>query len=105
MNNQPLLLRALWSALGVTAYIVLVATIMFNAEHIFAPMQRTIIGPLAFLMLFVFSALVTGTMVLLPPLRLYLDGQKTDGVRLLVFTAFWLGLITVATMLVLALMS
>ncbi len=101
MKNQPLFLRALWSALGVTAYIAIVATIFNNGNRLFGRVEGAFAN-VAFLLLFIFSALVTGTIVLLPPIRLYLDGQKKEGVQLLLFTAVWLGIITLLAMIILA---
>src|SRR5574341_764781 len=101
MKNQPLSLRALWSALGVTAYVFIVSQIFNYHDRLFGRVE----GPLAnvaFLLLFVFSALVTGTIALLPPIRLYLDGQKKEGVQLLLFTAVWLGIMTLLAMIILA---
>jgi hypothetical protein len=52
-------------------------------------------------MLFVFSALVTGGLVLGRPLLLYIDGQKKEGVKLLLFTGLGLFLFTILTFVVL----
>jgi len=101
MSNHPLPLRALWSALGVTAYVSVIATIAINGERIFGPVQPGVFGPIVFLLLFVFSALVTGTLVLLPPVRLYFDGHKTEGIRLLLYTAGWLGVMTIVALIIL----
>ena len=100
MTNHPLPLRALWSALGVTAYVTVVVSILFNADRIFGPIESRLLGPIAGLLLFVFSALVTSTIVLLPPIRLYLDDHKSEGVKLLLFTAMWLGIILTVLALV-----
>jgi hypothetical protein len=80
--------------------VAVVAAGVTNAERMFGPKQPGMLGPVAFLLLFVFSALVTGTLVLLPPVRLYLDGHKTEGVRLLLYTAGWLGVITILMLIV-----
>ena len=48
--------------------------------------DQKIITPVAALMLFVFSALVTGGLILGKPLMLYFDGHKKEGVKLLFFT-------------------
>jgi hypothetical protein len=69
-----------------------------NAARIFGSEEPGMIGQLTFLILFVFSAVLTATIVLLPPIRLYLDGQKTEGVKLLLFTAMWLGILTLLGM-------
>ena len=85
-----------------TVYVAVVAVIFSHADRVSGPLHPGIFGPLAFLLLFVLSALLTGTIVLLPPARLYLDGHKAEGVRLLLYTAGWLGLITVAALIVVA---
>jgi hypothetical protein len=97
MSNRALLLRALWNALGATAYIVLVAAV-FSCRVFNGSGGSGIIMPMAGLLLFVFSALVMGALLLLSPLRLYLDGQKIEGVRLLMFTGMWMGVITLAVL-------
>ena len=100
MNHLSLPVRALLNALGVGLYVALIATFFANVERIFDGAEpEGITAPLAMLLLFVFSALLTATIVLLPPIRLYLDGQKTEGVKLLLFTAMWLGIITLLAML------
>lgn len=101
MNRKPLVLRALWSALGVTAYIGLLTIFFAYANRMF-DQEDKVTTPLAFLLLFVFSALLTGSLVLLAPIRLYLDGQKSEGVQLLLYTAMWLGILTILAMISLA---
>jgi hypothetical protein len=100
MTIKSLPLRALWSALGATAYIALVATIF--ACHVFPGPDRAIFTPIAGLLLLVFSVLVMGTLLLVPPLRLYLDGKKAEGVRLLLLTVMWMGVFMILAMIVLA---
>jgi hypothetical protein len=101
MTKKALLLRALWSALAATAYVGLIAGI-FSCHCFNGHGEPGLLQPLAGLMLFVFSALVMGILLLLTPLRLYLDGQKSDGIRLLLYTGMWFGVITAAILAVLA---
>jgi hypothetical protein len=101
MTKQPLLLRALWSALGATAYIALVASVF--AFRLFGGGKAdSIFTQIAALLMVVFSVLVMGTLLVMPPLRLYLDGQKTEGVRLLLFTGMWVGAFMVIALIVMA---
>jgi len=85
MKNSKLIITAILNSLGVAVYIFLVSLIMNNGEKIFNKMTGTI-APVAFLLLFVFSALVTGGLILGKPIMLYLDGQKKEGVKLLFYT-------------------
>ena len=102
MTQQPLVLRALWSALGVTAYVAVVALLISYADRNFSPVHQGIAAQMAFLLLFVFSALLTGALVLLPPTRMYLDGHKEEGMQLLFYTGGWLAVITVGLLVILA---
>ena len=85
MKNSQLLKQAVFSSFGVLAYIFIVANIMISAEKIFG-MTDTILAPITFLLLFVFSALFTGALILGRPIMLYLDGRKKEGVWLLLYT-------------------
>ena len=81
-------------ALGVVAYIFLVAFFMNNASKWFGG-EDGFFAPVAALTLFVFSALVTGGLVLGRPVTLYLDGHKQDGFKLLLFTGLSLFIIMI----------
>ncbi|MFA5155139.1 MAG: hypothetical protein WC453_01775 [Patescibacteria group bacterium] len=85
MDNNKLFWRGALDALGTVAYVALVSLVMNNAERFFGT-TKTVVGPIAFLLLFVFSALVTGGLILGKPLMMYLDGQKKESVKLLLYT-------------------
>ena len=82
MKNSTLAKLGAIYSLGVVAYIFLVALFMNNASKWFGE-EDGFFAPVAALTLFVFSALVTGGLVLGKPIMLYLDGQKKDGLKLL----------------------
>jgi hypothetical protein len=86
MKKSNLLKRGVLHSLGVIAYISLLIPIMTNGEKIFGAADNRVLSPLIFLLLFIISALVTGSLVLAKPLMLYLDGSKREAVRLLVYT-------------------
>ena len=81
-------------AVGVVFYILLVALIMSNGEKIGGKMDK-LFGPVAFLLLFTFSAAVTGSLVLGRPILWYLDGQKKEAVKLFIWVLGWMFLLTV----------
>jgi len=87
MNN--LIQRSFLNALGTVAYVSLVTMVMANGERIFNSISKTL-GPIAFLTLFVLSASVTGGLVLGKPVLMYVNGQKSDAVKLFIFTLSWL---------------
>jgi len=86
-----------WSAInsiGTAIYISLIAWLMFNGEKIFGQATNFWM-PVALLLLFVVSATITGLLVLGRPAYLYLNGAKTEAIKLLFYTIGWLLLITV----------
>lgn len=79
------------------AYIALVASFMFYASD-FLGEKDTVLAPIIFLSLFVLSALVMGYTLLYQPIRLYLDGEKTGAVTLLLKTMGAFALCTVGVL-------
>ena len=90
MKNATLARWGAINAFGVLAYIFLLAIFLNRASGWFGKADQKIITPVAALMLFVFSALVTGCLILGKPLMLYFDGQKKEGVKVLFFTGIGL---------------
>lgn len=90
MKNSTLVRWGITHAFCVLVYIFLLSAFFNNASNWFGKADKDIITPVAALMLFVFSALVTGGLVLGKPIMLYIDGQKKEGVKLLFFTGIGL---------------
>ncbi len=98
MNKKPFLY-----ALGAAGYIsILVLTISILAK--FVPAEDNIIMPIAGLSLFVLSASIMGFLFLSQPLRMFLEGQKSEAVTFFLktvgFFACFLALFTVLMFLV-----
>jgi hypothetical protein len=98
MSIKSLLVRGLLHAVGVGLYVALVSAAMRNGEQIFGTLSG-MAGPLAFLLLFVVSAAITGALVLGKPLLLYLDGEKKQSLELFGFTVSWLIILFFAILL------
>jgi len=92
--DAKLLSCSLASSLSVLIYVVFIAWTMSNGEKLFGKMDN-FWGPVAFLMLFVFSALMTGSLVLGWPIYLYLNDKKEEAIKLLFYNIGWLFIITV----------
>jgi hypothetical protein len=86
MKNKKLFKLAALNSLGVVVYVFLVSLIINNGERVFGAVDDKMIAPLVFLLLFVFSALLTGGLILGKPLMMYFDGQKKESVKLLLMT-------------------
>ncbi|HEX3100084.1 MAG TPA: hypothetical protein VHQ41_03915 [Patescibacteria group bacterium] len=86
--------RSLLNALGTAAYVAIIATLLQNGERIFGE-PNSMVAPIAFLLLFVMSASITGGLVLGKPILMYMDGQKKEAVQMFLYTLGWLALVTV----------
>lgn len=94
-----------WSfldALAVTIYVSLVSTIMRNGDKIFGR-EDNFMSPIAFLLLFICSALITSLLVFGQPLFLFLDGKKKEALRMLYSTTGWLFLALIIAFVILIL--
>jgi hypothetical protein len=105
MNNKKLVGMAAIHALGTLIYVFLVTAIMNNGEKLFGSEDNEMLMPVVFLLLFVFSALITSFLVLGKPLMLYLDGQKKEGVKMLFYTGGFLLAIIVIVGTILAIIK
>jgi len=102
MENKKLIKWGVVNALGTALYIFLLALFFSQANKIFGTKDNELLAPMLALLLFVFSALVTGGLVLGRPLLMYLDGLKKEAVKLLIYTGLTLFIILLlaGTMLV-----
>lgn len=90
-------------ALGEAAYITLVALFMFTVGKLFGDKpDPEIIAPIAFLLLFVISAAISGALILGRPLMLYLDGQKKQALRLFGCILGWLVIFLIIAFIIVA---
>jgi len=102
MKNSKLILIGLLNAFGVAVYVAIVSFIMQNGQRIFGKMDN-FLGPIAFLLLFVLSAAITGALILGRPVILYFEGSKKEAVKLFICTIGWLFLITLIVFMALIL--
>lgn len=99
MKNQKILFWSLVNAVGVFIYVTAVVLLITNGERVFGQMQN-IWGPVAFLLLFVFSALATGLLVFGRPAYLWLNNFKKEAVTMLLFTVLDLFILTLIVLIV-----
>lgn len=77
-------------ALSEGIYIFLIASLIINGEKIFGPQEPGVLPILTFLTLFVFSAAVSGALILGKPVLLYLEGKKKEAVTLFSLILGWM---------------
>lgn len=105
MKNSMLVKLAAANSLGVLVYVFLLSLFMSNGSKIFGAEDNKLISPIIFILLFVFSALLTGFLILGKPLMLYIDGQKKEGIKLLFYTGACLFIFLVILAVVLFLLK
>lgn len=87
MNNPQLVKLGIRNALGVIVYVAGVALLLNNAQALFGTQGPDgPLAPLMMLLLFIVSALTTGSLVLWQPLKLLADGKKNEAGMLLLVT-------------------
>ena len=96
MSRNQIIMRGFVDALGVLAYVVLFAWVINNLEAWFGDMPETWLAPVLMLLVFIVSACVTGSLVLLQPILLYVEGQRKEAVYLFVYTIGFLVVLALA---------
>ncbi len=86
--------HALIDSIATALYIAAVGTFMYLAGQGAFGRNETFLIPIAMLMLFVFSAALTGLLMFGKPLMWYLDGKKKEALSLLGYTLVIFLLIT-----------
>lgn len=96
--SKKLLTHSFGHAALVVLYILGVVSIMSNAQKLFRD-NHSILIPMMILMLFVLSATVVATLVLGRPILLYLDGKKSEALKMFGYTVGWLAIGTIIFLL------
>lgn len=79
-------------------YIALVATVMYYLPRVASPID-SVVGPIAFLSLFVLSAAMMGYLFLFESARLFFENKQEEGTKLLLSTIAVFACITGALLL------
>jgi hypothetical protein len=96
---------ALAYSLLTTLYVIAVGSFMYLGAIIKIGKANTFLVPIAMLMLFVFSAALTGFLVVGKPVQFYIDGKKKEALSLLLYTLLFLFIFTIIFILLLLLFT
>lgn len=92
---------ALFNSVATALYVILVGSFMYySGEHKLGQSQ-TVLIPIFILMLLVFSAALTGSLMVGKPVLWYLEGKKKEAIALLAYTLGIFFLITLVAMVLL----
>lgn len=101
-KNYSLTLIAFFQALGLMIYCGLVAVLMWQGNRLFGKVPEYF-GPLLFLMLFSTSALICALITLYRPFLLWQEKKTDQALKLVIYTAGWLLMLTIIVLLLLIL--
>ncbi len=104
MKKLSLGLKSVISAILATIYILGVVLFMSNGERMFDQLDNEMLAGTTMLLLFVFSALITGSLILGRPISLFLEGKKQEGWKSLFYTGLSLFVILVIVILIVVLL-
>lgn len=102
MSKKSILRYALLEVLAAVLYVLLVSIFMTQAEKVFGP-EDTMLSPVVFLLLLVFSVSIMGMTIFGRSIMWYLDGQKKEAVKLLFYKLAYLFVFTFLAIFALAL--
>jgi hypothetical protein len=98
MDKKEIIKYAFFNSFGATLYIIAIAVFMYlGGKGIFGE-GNTIFSPIIMLMLFVFSAAFTGSLIFGRPILWYLDNKKREALSLILYT---LGIFLLLTIIIL----
>jgi hypothetical protein len=95
MKKSEIFFRSFLDAIGVVAYISLIAFLLSGGEKVFQNAPN-FIAPLFMLVLFVISATVTAFFVLSRPVQFFISGMRKEAFSALFFTLAWLVIVLIA---------
>ena len=100
--KNTILKHATLNAVATALYIILIASFLFYAPKVIGPgPANTVLVPIVMLLLFVFSAALTGLLVFGRPVLWYLDSKKKEALSLLAATLLIFLIITLGAFLTL----
>jgi hypothetical protein len=92
---------ALINSSATALYIILVGMFMYYGTMMKIGRDNAFLAPIAMLFLFVFSASLTGFLMIGKPAQMYVDGNKKEALSLLTYTLVFFSIITLISIILL----
>ena len=94
MGMNEIKKTAIVNALATALYVVAVGAFMYYGSLIKLGRANIVLVPISLLLLFVFSAALTGFLIFGKPAQMYVDGKKKEALSLLTYTLVSFSIIT-----------
>src|SRR3989344_2546011 len=105
IEKNKILKYAILNSVGTAVYIILIVSFIYLGSKGIFGSSETIFIPIFMLMLFVFSAVFTGALVLGRPVMWYLDGKKREALSLFIYTLLVFLIFTITSFFILILLT
>ncbi len=92
---KKLIKQSILCSMSAFAYIILIALFMSNGAKLFGDDDRGIMAPIAVLLLLVLSVSVMGILIFGKAVLMYLDNNKKDAIKLVIYNIISLFIITI----------
>jgi hypothetical protein len=96
---------ALINSIATAFYVIAVGCFMYFGSLIKLGRANTFLVPVTLLLLFVFSAAITGFLIFGKPTQMYVDGKKKEALSLLTYTLTFFSIITFIAIILLILFT
>ena len=97
--------KAFINSLLTSLYIIAVGLFFYYGTLIKIGRSNSFLAPVAMLFLFVFSAALTGFLIVGTPLQMYIDGKKKEALSLLTYTLGFFFVFTLIALLLLVFLT
>jgi len=96
---------AIARALATALYVIAVGAFMYYGSMVKLGRENIILVPITLLLLFVFSAALTGFLIFGKPAQMYVDGKKKEALSLLTYTLIVFSIITFLALVLLVIFT
>lgn len=105
MKYNPKII-ALAQAVGLTVYVMLIALFFQGLQRWFGLQKdNPILAPMIFLLVFIISALISGSIMLAYPGMLFFKGKKKTALKIVLMSIGWLIVFLIAIIILYALLK
>jgi len=102
--NQKILLYSLRNILAAGLYIFGVSQVLSHGNQLFGEVDNRTLAPFAFLLLFVLSAAVVGSLIFGQAIYYFFDKRKKESLEMAFYSIGWLFVLTIIVLTLLVLL-
>lgn len=94
-ESKKLIKQSIFHSLSAFSYIILVVLLISNGNKLFGIDDNGILAPVGILLLLVLSVAIMGMLIFGKAILMYLDNEKKDAIKLVIYNITGLFIITI----------